>query len=257
VDQEPSSQPPTCDQFARWAPHYENGEVFSQLLLDLQRRAADWLRLGPDDRFLDVGCATGAAVRDAATMVELAMRADACSAMTEQAQALAYGRPRALFVVADAQHLPFPTASFSAVLCTTALRHFTDPGRAGAEMVRVLAPAGRIVVADLLEVEPRRRPPWSRYLQARAARASAGPLGAMSGTGASIVRPVECTTAIGRYLMVIAVKPKERRQPIGGCSMSASVGACVERSGSTSTKPIRLGTSSWRGTPPRLGDKAF
>jgi ubiquinone/menaquinone biosynthesis C-methylase UbiE len=207
VNQKLSSKAQNCDPFARWAPHYENGEVFCQLLLDLRMRSADWLRLAPHDRFLDVGCATGAAVRDAATTVELAMGVDVSSAMVEQAQVFARGRPRALFVVADARRLPFPAGTFSAVLCTTALRHFTDAGRAGAEMVRVLAPAGRIVVADFLEGEPRPRPPWSRYPRARAARASAGPLDAISGTEVNIVRLVESTTAIGRYLIALAVKP--------------------------------------------------
>jgi ubiquinone/menaquinone biosynthesis C-methylase UbiE len=131
--------------------------------------------------------------------------------MIEQAQVLARGRPRALFVVADALHLPFSTGSLSAVLCTTALRHFADPGRAGAEMVRVLTPGGRIVVADFLEGQPRRRLSWSRHPQT--AQASAGPLGAISGTGVSIVRLMQCATAIGRYLIVVAVKPRRDRLP--------------------------------------------
>ena len=95
--------------------------------------------------------------------------------MIEQAQALGRVRPRAEFVVADALNLPFPAKSFSAVLCTTALRHFTDANRAAAEMVRVLTPAGRVVVADFLEAEPRagahygcepgrRKPPPVRWL---------------------------------------------------------------------------------------------
>lgn len=205
MDQQLSSKLSHRDQFARWAPHYENGEVFSQLLLDLCGRAAVRLGLGPHDRFLDVGCATGAAVRDAAAMVELAIGVDASPGMIEQAQGLARVRPRAEFIVADALNLPFPASSFSAVLCTTALRHFGDATRAAGEMVRVLTPAGRIVVADFLEREPRRSPRW---LRARAAQALTGPLVAVSGTGASIVQLTECATAIGRYMIVVAVKSK-------------------------------------------------
>jgi ubiquinone/menaquinone biosynthesis C-methylase UbiE len=210
VDQEPSSTAPGGDPFARWAPHYENGEVFSQLLLDLRMRAADWLCLAPEDRFLDVGCATGSAVRAASTMVALAIGVDTSPAMIEQAQTLARGRPRARYVVADALQLPFPTGSLSAVLCTTALRHFADPGRAGSEMVRVLAPGGRIVVADFLDGQPRRGLSWFRDSQM--AQASAGPLGAISGTAVGIIRRMQCATAIGRYLIVVAVKPRRDRQ---------------------------------------------
>jgi ubiquinone/menaquinone biosynthesis C-methylase UbiE len=148
VSREATSAPRRRDRFAQWAPHYENGEVMSRLLSELQVRAAARLRLASDDVFLDVGCATGPAVRAASATVELALGVDSSAAMIQRARALAAALPRAAFVVADAQQLPFPTATFSAILCSTALRHFTDATRAAAEMVRVLTPAGRIVVAD-------------------------------------------------------------------------------------------------------------
>src|SRR6266540_199331 len=136
------------DRFAGWAQQYEH-DVLSRLLTVLQLRAAARLRLTATDRFLDVGCATGAAVRDASATVRLAVGVDRCAAMVWRARALAEALPGTAFVVADAEQLPFPP-TFSAVLSTTTLRHLADPAGAVCEMARVLLPGGRIVVADFV-----------------------------------------------------------------------------------------------------------
>jgi len=55
--------------------------------------------------------------------------------------------PGASFRQGDAQALPYPDASFDAVLCGYGLIHLSDPAVALAEMVRVLAPGGRLAVS--------------------------------------------------------------------------------------------------------------
>jgi SAM-dependent methyltransferase len=47
----------------------------------------------------------------------------------------------------DAQALPYPEASFDAVVCGYGLMHLSDPARALAEMHRVLVPGGRLAVS--------------------------------------------------------------------------------------------------------------
>jgi ubiquinone/menaquinone biosynthesis C-methylase UbiE len=196
------------DRFARWAPHYENGDGLSNLLSELQSRAARSLHLECDDRLLDVGCATGAAVRAASARVELALGVDSSPAMIRQAEALADACPRAAFVVANAQQLPFPPATFSAVLCSTVLRHFTDGSGAVTEMLRVLTPAGRMVVADFEvgRIRPRRRW-WHKPSPAAALPEWVGVSQAISGTGSSITEVIRCGTVLGPYVIVAAVKP--------------------------------------------------
>lgn len=199
------------DQFASWAPHYENGEVLSRLLSELRVRAAAQLHLGPGDWLLDVGCATGAGVRAAAATVALAVGVDSSPAMLQHAQALAGRLPRAAFVLADAQQLPFPPASFSAVLCSTALRHFPDATCAVSEMVRVLAPSGRLVVADFVVLGDRFSRGWWRPRQwSTAASVRAGPLQAVSAAGIPVAEEIRCGTAIGQYEIVSAVRPSSR-----------------------------------------------
>lgn len=208
-------QPPATlwrqDRFARWAPHYESGGVLSMLLSELQARAAARLCLGPGDRLLDVGCGTGAAVRAASANVELAVGVDSSPAMIRQAVALADTLPRVALIVADAQQLPFLPATFSAVLCSTALRHFTDVTGAVAEMLRVLRPGGRIVVADFQVGRGRLRRRWWRSPPPAAGLPDwVGLKKAISGTGSSITEVIRCGTALGPYVIVSAVKPEIR-----------------------------------------------
>jgi len=49
---------------------------------------------------------------------------------------------------ADAEHLPFPDASFDTVVCVLALCSIPDPARALTEMRRVLVPGGTLLLID-------------------------------------------------------------------------------------------------------------
>jgi ubiquinone/menaquinone biosynthesis C-methylase UbiE len=203
----PHAEPGTrCqDRFAGWAQQYEQ-DVLSRLLTALQLGAAARLRLTADDRFLDVGCATGAAVRDAAATVRLAAGVDRSAAMVRRARVLAGAQPGTVFAVADAEGLPFPSATFTAVLSTSALRHFGDPVRAVGEMARVVRPGGRIVVADFLAcgsggrrrwISPGRRGRESRWI---------APLRAVSAAPVGVTAVVRCSTAFGFYEIVSAAR---------------------------------------------------
>lgn len=140
-------------QTARRAPGYER-DGLATVMLSLQRQALAELRLRPSDRFLDVGCATGAAVRHVAHRVRLAAGVDRCPAMIAHAHALPDGGAPAQFAVADATSLPFPTGTFTALLCTSLLHYLDDPAPALREMVRVVDIDGRIVIGHLDRPEP-------------------------------------------------------------------------------------------------------
>jgi SAM-dependent methyltransferase len=63
-----------------------------------------------------------------------------------------------LDVLGDLAALPFPEATFDAVLNIVTLEHVPDPARVVAELARVLAPGGRILIVAPLEWEEHQQP---------------------------------------------------------------------------------------------------
>jgi ubiquinone/menaquinone biosynthesis C-methylase UbiE len=126
----------------------------SRLLPALQKKALAELQPDASDRLLDVACGAGALVIEVAPQVERAVGVDLSEGMLELArsrlQAATKERPlpNVEFCQGPSDALPFADASFTALVCTTALHHFPDPQRSINEMARVLEPGGRLVIGD-------------------------------------------------------------------------------------------------------------
>ena len=134
--------------FDRWSSSYESGRG-ARRLQGLQTAALAALALNRNDVLLDLGCGTGAAVRQAAPIVRRAVGFDLSPAMIAQARNLASNIANVEFREGDASGpLPFSDGEFTAIVCTTAFHHFPRPPHTIAEMSRVLAPSGRLVIAD-------------------------------------------------------------------------------------------------------------
>lgn len=112
------------------------------------------------ERVLDVGTGTGHyAVRLAARGLHVA-GVDASESML----ALARAKTAAVeWRQAEAEHLPFPDDSFDLVLAVTLLEFVPDPLQALAEMRRVAAPGGRLVLGVL-----NAHSVWGRFYRAQA-----------------------------------------------------------------------------------------
>jgi SAM-dependent methyltransferase len=111
-----------------------------------QQITADLLGLSPTDRVIDVGCGTGNYSRYLAGSAAdgLVVGIDASEAMI--AAAGKRGGERLVYVRGDASNLPFRDGEFDAVCCVGVLHMLDQPMDALAEMTRVLAPGGRLVV---------------------------------------------------------------------------------------------------------------
>jgi ubiquinone/menaquinone biosynthesis C-methylase UbiE len=134
--------------FDGWSETYEQDSA-ARWLREIQTQALAALSLAPDDVLLDLGCGTGAAVRDAAPSVRRAVGFDLSPGMIAQATERAAGFDNVEFHTGDVSgRLPFEDGAFTALVCTTAFHHFPKPPDTIAEMSRVLAPGGRVVIAD-------------------------------------------------------------------------------------------------------------
>jgi SAM-dependent methyltransferase len=115
----------------------------------------DFCRPQPGDRALDVGAGPAILSGALAPRVAEAVAVDPSPAM------LAHAPADVVTVVAEGEGLPFEDAGFTLVTCVNSLHHVKDPRATLAEMTRVLAPGGRVVVQDYLaDHDPERAQLW-------------------------------------------------------------------------------------------------
>ncbi len=139
----------TVEQFTMQAPDFAAAPAMHdaaalQVLLEAAQPR-------PTDTVLDVACGPGILVAAIAPQVARAAGIDLTPAMIELARERCreLGLENTELQVGDVDPLPYADATFSLVLCRYALHHFEAPGRVIAQMARVCAPGGRVVIADI------------------------------------------------------------------------------------------------------------
>jgi len=116
-------------------------------------------RLSPGERVLDLGSGAGTDSLVAAQMVGpegSVTGIDMTPEMLAKARiaAVALGVGNVEFVEGEAEHLPFPNASFDVVVSNGVIDLVPDKDAVFAELNRVLAPGGRIQIADVTIQNP-------------------------------------------------------------------------------------------------------
>lgn len=126
-----------------------NYAVVGTTLQIVGEQLCETMEIGPADTVLDVAAGNGNASLAAARRMARVTATDYVPALLDNAQkrAEADGLDIA-FQVADAEALPFPDASFDAVLSTFGVMFTPDQDRAAAKMLRVCRPGGRIGLAN-------------------------------------------------------------------------------------------------------------
>lgn len=125
------------DEFAAW---YERDRhlPYHRMLDDLELELVE--RYGRGKDVVEVGCGTGLLLGRAARFARRAVGVDLSRGMLEPARA------RGLAVAqGSATELPIATASCDVAYCFKVLAHVDEPGRALAEMARVVRPGGWVL----------------------------------------------------------------------------------------------------------------
>ena len=118
-------------------------EASIDLLVDLARPA-------PSDAVLDYATGAGMAGFAVAPVVATVEAADELPDMLEEGKRLAteLGLVNVAFTLVDLYALPYKDGQFDLVVCRNAFHLLPEPVSALQELLRVLAPGGRIVVLD-------------------------------------------------------------------------------------------------------------
>ena len=111
---------------------------------------AQWCPSGPELVALDIATGGGHTARALAPLVGQMVVSDLTPQMLWQARRahLQAGQTGHVYVVADAENLPFLDDSFDVVSCRVAPHHFPDVPRFCREVARVLRPGGTFLLVD-------------------------------------------------------------------------------------------------------------
>jgi demethylmenaquinone methyltransferase/2-methoxy-6-polyprenyl-1,4-benzoquinol methylase len=151
--------------FDKVAPRYDLANAALSLGQDAHWRRVTAIAARPfGARALDVAAGPGNVAREL-----VARGADHVTALDLSLPMLAEGArrpdPAIGWVNGDAQHLPFPDASFDVVTISFGLRNVPDPELALREFARVTRPGGRVVVCEFAApTSPAFRRVYRRYL---------------------------------------------------------------------------------------------
>jgi ubiquinone/menaquinone biosynthesis C-methylase UbiE len=132
--------------YDRLAPAYNRR--WARYIAATTRETLARLSLRPCDRLLDLGCGTGALLRELGKRLPPAQLTgvDLSAAMVGVARA---SLPTAVqLAVADAAALPFQRGTFDVVVSNSSFHFWSQPDRALGELRRILRAGGRLVITD-------------------------------------------------------------------------------------------------------------
>jgi ubiquinone/menaquinone biosynthesis C-methylase UbiE/DNA-binding transcriptional ArsR family regulator len=98
----------------------------------------------------DLGCGTGQMTAALAPFVRHVIAVDASAAMLQAARKRLHGFENVELRRGDLEALPIDDARLDAAMLALVLHHLPEPGRALAEVGRVLKPRGRLLIVDML-----------------------------------------------------------------------------------------------------------
>lgn len=130
-------------------------ELYDHAFEDIRVRREEWRWLSDrmpaqkDVRVLDIGCGNGALLRALSPRIGASVGVDASAKMVVRAEQASSSYPQLQFKHITGPTLPFPDASFDVVTSFLSFRYLDwDPILA--EIHRVLAPGGKLLIVDMV-----------------------------------------------------------------------------------------------------------
>lgn len=128
------------------------GDLCAVLFLIVGRRigelAADLTGVTAGEHVVDIGCGSGTAARIAAARGARVTGVDPSASMLRVARAVTRTRSSITWEQGTAESVPVPDGSATAVWALATVHHWRDVDLALAEVRRILAPGGRLLVVE-------------------------------------------------------------------------------------------------------------
>ena len=139
----------------KWAEDdtLDNNGQLSRVLRAGQSKVISLLNIQPNVHLLDIGCGTGWAVGQAATLVDgkgLFYGVDLSPKMIEKAKSNFGGKDNFRFIQANSESVPVEDDFFDIIICTNSFHHYLHPDKALKEMCRLLKNGGKLYILDPL-----------------------------------------------------------------------------------------------------------
>ncbi|MGD0279322.1 MAG: methyltransferase domain-containing protein [Smithella sp.] len=135
----------------RWADSFDGNNPVYKYLRHLQSELVACLDIRENIHFLDIGCGTGFALRQAAGMANNRGRfygVDLSDKMIQKAKSNFSGKDNFHFLQADAASIPLDDDFFDIIICTNSFHHYLYPDKALKEMHRLLKKGGKLYILD-------------------------------------------------------------------------------------------------------------
>lgn len=135
----------------KWADTLDKKSLRNDYLRNAQSQVISLLDVRPGVHFLDIGCGTGWAVGQVASLVNdqgLFYGVDLSPKMIEKAKSNFSARDNLIFTQANVESIPLDSSFFDVIICTNSFHHYPDPAKALQEMYRLLKSGGKVYVLD-------------------------------------------------------------------------------------------------------------
>jgi ubiquinone/menaquinone biosynthesis C-methylase UbiE len=135
----------------KWAETADGKGWKYDYLRSAQLAVISMLGMRENMNFLDIGCGTGWAIGQAASLIDFNgsfYGVDLSQKMIEKAEENFKKYSAFHFIRANSEYIPLEDNFFDIIICTNSFHHYFHPDKAMKEIFRLLNPGGKIYILD-------------------------------------------------------------------------------------------------------------